>query len=203
MTTIKNRYRIRQKDGDGNADPEYGTGDSELQALDQVARRAGHRSYVAACALAGLSVAQGLDRITIELVESAHDYITGMIADDMALATLLRYGELGMNSGVVDNYWIFGTAHGERGLEARTGRGPLPRWRRDASAMGDLLERLPMSITRDDEAGRATVRIEAEGNLVYVSANYGDHPSTGHAIRKAMAQAAIDFLSIARESRNA
>jgi hypothetical protein len=201
MTTIKNRYRIKQKDGD--ADPEIVTAASEADALNQVARRAGNPTYVAACAAAGLSVAEAMDRITIELIGTETDYIGEMMADDMALAKLLRFGDLAYNSKAVDNYWIFGTEHGERGLEARKARGPIPRWRRDPSAMGDLLERLPMSISRDDEGGQATARIEAEGMLTYATARYAEHPSVGHAIRKAMVQAAIDFLSHAKESRNA
>lgn len=203
MTTMQNRYKITQKDGDGNAEPEYATGTSEMGALDQVARRSGHVNYAAACRAAGLSVAQGLDRITIELVGDATDYVQDMINDDMQLAKLLRFGDLGMNSAVVDNYWIFGTERGERGTAARLARGPIPRWRRDASAMGDLMERLPISISRDDEGGQATARIEAEGMLVYGRAPYCEHPTTGHAIRKAMVAAAIDFLTQAKESRNA
>lgn len=200
MTTPMNRYKITQKDGD--AEPEFAAGADTRAALDVLARRAGHASYAAACAAAGLSVAAGLDRITVDLVESAEDYLVDMIEDDMRLAVLLRYGDL-VRPQNIDNYWIFGVDKGQRGTEARLARGPLPRWRRDANAIGGLIERLPMSITRDEEAQRATVRIEAEGNLVYGSASYADHPSIGHAIRKAMVQCAIDFLTIAKESRNA
>jgi hypothetical protein len=200
---MKNRYKITQKDGDGNAEPEVVAAISEIAALDQIARRAGHTNYAAACAAAGLTVAQGLDRLTIELIGDEGDYIQGMINDDMALAKLLRFGDLAMNSGVVDNYWIFGTDKGARGTQARLERGPIPRWRRDKSAMGDLMERLPLSILRDDEDGQVTVRIEAEGMLVYNIARYAEHPTVGHAIRKAMVQAAIDFLNCAKESRNA
>lgn len=201
MTTIKNRYRIKQKDGD--ADPEIVTATSEADALNQVARRTGNASYAAACAAAGISVAEGMDRITVELIETETDYIAEMMADDMALAPLLKFGDLSYNSQTVDNYWIFGVDKGERGLEARTARGPIPRWRRDPSAMGDLLERLPLSILRDDEDGQVTARIESEGMLVYANVRYAEHPSVGHAIRKAMVKCAIDFLTQAKESRNA
>lgn len=201
--TMKNRYKITQKDGDGNAEPEIVTATSEIAALDQIARRAGNTNYAAACAAGGLTVAQGMDRITIELIGDEGDYIQGMVNDDMTLAKLLRFGDLTMNSGIVDNYWIFGTDKGARGTQARLERGPIPRWRRDKSAMGDLIERLPLSISRDDEGGQVTVRIEAEGLLVYGRASYAEHPSVGHAIRKAMVDAAIDFLTQAKESRNA
>lgn len=201
QVTLMDRYKITQKEGD--AEPEFVFAPNEHAAVNVLARRSGNASYAAACQAAGLSVAQGLDRIKIELVESAEDYLRDMIGDDMQLAKLLRYSSLHMNSAVVDNYWIFGVDTGRPATEAGPVNGPLPRWRRDAHAMGDLLERLPMSVSRDDEAGRVTVRIEAEGSLVYNTANYSAHPSIGHAMRKAMVQCAIDFLTIAKESRNA
>lgn len=200
QVTLMDRYKITQKDGD--ADPESVFATNDRAALDVLARRAGNSSYAAACQAAGLSVAQGLDRITVELVESVEDYLTGMIDDDMRLAELLRYVKL-RRPQTQDNYWIFGINTTAPSTEAGPASGPLPRWRRDAHAMGDLLERLPMSIDRADEAGHVNVRIEAEGSSGYGGAYYRDHPSIGHAIRKAMVMAAIEFLTIAKESRNA
>lgn len=200
MSTLQNRYRISQKDGDG--EPEFALGLDERGALDALAKRAGHASYAAACAAAGLSVAAGLDRITVDLVQTAADYLGQMIDDDMALAKLLRYGDL-TRPQPVDNYRLWGVDNGARGLEARMSSKPLPRWRRDPEAMGLLIERLPMCVERDDEAGIARVRIAADGMTVHATARYSEHPSIGHALRQAMVQAAIDFLTASKESRRA
>lgn len=124
-------------------------------------------------------------------------YFTALFDDELTLAKLLRHGDLSVPSKLTPNAWIFGTSHGERGLDARLGRGPLPRWRRDWSAAGPLIGRCELHVNCGDNQVDVYIGPPLAGEVEF-SAAYADFPTKDDTIRFAICKAAIAFLTAER-----
>jgi hypothetical protein len=130
------------------------------------------------------------------------------IADELALAPLMGYSDLRAPTVRDQGAWIFG--HSAYTFRSAVGpatepthAGPLPRWRRDAHATGGLLERVPADVTWCWDSVRLSIqdpKLAAADMADAFSAVefFRDHPSNGHALRKALVNLALDYLGECR-----
>ncbi|MBD8531519.1 MULTISPECIES: hypothetical protein [unclassified Massilia] len=76
---------------------------------------------------------------------------------------------------------------------------PLPRWRRDWNAAGDLIEEFNLSIRQDDEDG--TVSVGIRGRRLDVTEKYADHPDKAGAILAAIVGISIQLRAEQRDNQ--
>lgn len=132
------------------------------------------------------------DRIDADLA-----YRSAAVADELAIAKLLGWTSLPAHGDMMRSNHNTASLYGEKGHAARLGSQFLPRWRRDWAGAGELI-------------GRCGLRISPNGTGVVVStesgricgAIYVDHPDKDSAIRFAMCQVAIQFLTAERERKS-
>jgi len=192
---MMNTYQIRDKESGynlGNA-----TGIDESHALAGLARRAGFGSFREWAKALGRTEEHARAMLDVSCVRTAEDDLQEILDTEIKLSRLLGYTKIDM-PGVKDaNAFFFGIpTGGEHGGDPRLARGLIPRWRRDASAMGDLLERLPINVRRYEEG--VDVWVDGPVGTVHQTAKWDQFDTAGMAIRKAMVGACIDYLVMVR-----
>lgn len=75
----------------------------------------------------------------------------------------------------------------------------LPRWRRDWTAAGELIEEFSLSIRQDDEDG--TVSVGIRGRRLDVTEKYADHPDKAGAILAAIVGISIQLRAEKRDNQ--
>jgi hypothetical protein len=75
----------------------------------------------------------------------------------------------------------------------------LPRWRRDWSAAGELIEEFNLSIRQDDEDGAVSVGVR--GRRLDVTEKYVDHPDKAGAILAAIVGISIQLRAEQRDNQ--
>lgn len=136
-------------------------------------------------------------------------YWADCLEDERQLGPLMGWARIKMPTQPLPNAWLFGSNYAEFtsivGPQITHNDGvPLPRWRRDAHALGGLIERVPANVLWDKD--RVTVWIGWKDGQPAQSADltatffqlFADHPTNGHALRKALVQLAIAYLGARR-----
>ncbi len=127
------------------------------------------------------------------------EYMTDVIADELALAKLLRYGNIVPPIAYTPNAWLYGTKGGETGNGARLAATFLPKWRRTWDGAGELIAICEISITQSPFGVSASDGLMCSaGNTVI----FTDHPTKDDAIRAAICKAAIAYLTAKRARQN-
>jgi hypothetical protein len=132
-------------------------------------------------------------------------YWAECLEDERRLAPLMGWGRLQMPDQAPANAWIWGSNRSEfKSIigpdQVSDGIKPVPRWRRDPSAMGQLIECMPANVRWDAGMGLVHVWIDPpDGPALTQAASFKDHPSDGHALRQALVLLAITYLTERQE----
>lgn len=130
------------------------------------------------------------------------EYWAQCLEDERQLAPMMGWARLNMPDIVNAGAWIFGSNYAEFtsifGPQVTSdGMKPVPRWRRDATAAGSLLEKIAPNVQFFDDAVKVWMpNWEA-------SEKFRDHPTDGHAFRAALVKLAIQYLTHQRREADA
>jgi hypothetical protein len=130
------------------------------------------------------------------------------VQDEIALAPLMGYSDLQVPGAHDRAAWIFGSKGYEFASEVGPKTvpihvGPLPRWRRDAHALGDLFAKVPADLTWHSNFVHLFLNPPDGLGPFSLTANYQDHPSNTHALRKALVDLAIAYLGEKKRAADA